>query len=333
MTSANPNRPTLVLQHLWRTHAPLTLFAVTLALLGVFFALGIFVDSRLITGAPAWLKPTKFAVSFAVYSLTITWLLGLVRQTNLFKRLFVKFVAWSFVVVFTIEIVGMVLQTVRGVRSHFNYATPFDTTVINVMAMAIFVLWGINLLLAIFLLFERFESPALAWGVRLGMVIALIGMMEGMLMVSNVSAQQLEQLQAGVPVTILGAHSVGVEDGGPGLPGLNWSAEGGDLRAAHFVGIHALQVLPLLALFLSRRRHFKSLQATLLVWIAGAVYLGLIFLLTWQALRAQPITAPDALTVSVFAALIGAGIVASLLTIRPWQARKLRAALASTKSR
>ena len=324
----SPNRPTFVLQRLWRTHAPLTLFAATLALFGVFFALGILVDPRLITGAPAWLKPTKFVVSFAVYSLTITWLLGLVRQTNLFKRLFVKFVGWSFVVVFTIETVGMVLQTVRGVRSHFNYATPFDTTVINVMAMAIFILWGINLLLAILLLFERFESSALAWGVRLGMVIALIGMMEGVLMVSNVSAQQLEQMQAGDPITILGAHSVGVEDGGAGLPGLNWSTEGGDLRAGHFVGMHALQVLPLLELFLSRRR-FTALQATLLVWIAGAVYLGLIFLLTWQALRAQPITAPDMLTVLVFIAIIGAGILASLITIRPWQKPNLRPASAA----
>lgn len=317
MTS--PNRPILVLQRLWRTHAPLTLFAVTLALLGVFFALGIFVDSRLITGAPAWLKPTKFVVSFAIYSLTIAWLLGLVKQTNLFKRLFVTFVGWSVIIAFTIEITGLVLQTVRDVRSHFNYATPFDNTVISVMAIAIFILWGINLLLVVFLLFERFDSPALAWGVRLGMIIALLGMLEGMLMVSNVSAQQLAQMQAGDPVTILGAHSVGVEDGGPGLPGLNWSTEGGDLRAAHFVGMHALQVLPLLALFLSRRRRLKAWQASLLVWIAGTVYLGLILLLTWQALRAQSIIAPDALTVSAFAALIGAGILASLLTIRPWQ--------------
>lgn len=332
MIIPGPARPTIRLRHLWRTHAPLALFAVTMAFLGVFFALGILVDPRLITGAPAWLKPTKFVLSFALYALTTGWLLGLIGRANRFKRMFVGFVGWSVVVVFTIETAGIVLQTVRGVRSHFNYATPFDDMVISVMAMAIFVLWGIDLLLAVVLLFERFESPALAWGVRLGLIVALIGMMEGTLMVGNVSAQQLERMQRGDPVTIMGAHSVGVEDGGPGLPGLTWSTEGGDLRAGHFVGIHALQVLPLLALFLSRRRRLGARQATRLVWIAGTVYLGLTLLLTWQALRAQPITAPDALTVSVFAAIVGAGIAASLLTIRPWRKTRLLPASASAES-
>jgi hypothetical protein len=86
---------------------------------------------------------------------------------------------------------------------------------------------------------------------------------------------------------------VGVEDGGPGLPFLGWSTEGGDLRVAHFVGLHALQVLPLIAWFLSRRR-VDLRSRTRLVIIAGIGYLGLTLLLTWQALAGQSIVAPDA---------------------------------------
>ncbi len=333
MLSASPTRPTASFQHLWRSHAPLTVFTLVLALLGAFFFMGIFMDSRVITGAPAWVKPTKFVVSFALYALTITWLLGFVRRTSWLKRAFVAFVGWSVVFAFTVEVAGLVLQTVRGVTSHFNYATPFDNLVISTMAMAIFLLWGVNLVLAFVLLFERFESPALAWGVRLGMIIALVGMMQGMFMIGNTSASQLERMEAGEPITILGAHSVGVEDGGAGLPGLYWSTEGGDLRVAHFVGMHALQVLPLLALFLIRRRNLRPLQASLLVWIGSAVYLGLVVLTTWQALRGQAITAPDALTVSVFATIVGVGVLASLATVRLWRPRPFVASVAPSGSR
>jgi hypothetical protein len=59
---------------------------------------------------------------------------------------------------------------------------------------------------------------------------------------------------AGRPMPIIAAHTVGAPDGGPGLSGTGWSTEHGDLQLPHFMGLHALQVLPLINFALSRRR-------------------------------------------------------------------------------
>ena len=49
-----------------------------------------------------------------------------------------------------------------------------------------------------------------------------------------------------------GQHVVGVEDGGPGLPFVNWSVEAGDLRVSHMIGLHGMQILPIFAFLLGR---------------------------------------------------------------------------------
>ena len=54
-----------VLTRLWRSSRPLTFVGVLMLAAAVASAIGILADPRLITGAPAWLKPFKFAVSTA----------------------------------------------------------------------------------------------------------------------------------------------------------------------------------------------------------------------------------------------------------------------------
>ena len=98
-------------------------------------------------------------------------------------------------------------------------------------------------------------------------------------------------------MTVAGAHTVGAPDGGPGLPGTGWSLEHGDIRIAHFVGLHALQVLPLLTLVLTPRT--KDITARIrIAWALSASYVSLFALLLWQALRGQFVTSPDAVTLA-----------------------------------
>lgn len=79
-TSAPVFSPSVALRRLWATNWPLTLTALaSLALLVAAAGLAL-VDPRLIAGAPAWVKPMKLAISTAVYSLTLVWMLGYVKD-------------------------------------------------------------------------------------------------------------------------------------------------------------------------------------------------------------------------------------------------------------
>jgi hypothetical protein len=273
--------------------------------------LGLILDHREITGAPAWLKPTKFAISLSIYCFTLLWLLSFIRR---WRRLVAVIAIATALGAFS-EMALILVQVARGVSSHFNLTTPFDAAVYSTMGGFAGLVWTVGFLAAILLLFERLADPALAWGLRLGLLVCLTGMLVGVLM-TQPSALQLAAMQAGQHLSIIGAHSVGVPDGGPGLPFVGWSTTGGDLRIPHFVGLHALQVLPFLGWFLSAARFpwLRSGHRVALVWVAGLGYLGMVGLLTWQALRGQSIIAPDTLTWEAWGTLVGL-VLAAVVTI------------------
>ena len=86
-----------------------------------------------------------------------------------------------------------------------------------------------------------------------------------------------------------GSHSVGIKDGGPGLPIVNWSTKGGDLRAAHFLGLHALQVLPITAFLISKHRSWTIGLKTAYVFALSGAYALLIALLYFEAIHGLPL--------------------------------------------
>ena len=189
-----------------------------------------------------------------------------------------------------LELALITVQAIRGVPSHFNYASRFDGALFSIMGIAITGLWLGELFIAVRAFRHRFATPARTWGIRLGLVGALLGGAVGFVM-PRPTPSQVASLRAGQPTPILGAHAVGVPDGGPGLPIARWSTVGGDLRVPHFFGLHALQILPLAAWLLERRRRGARTVVAL-----GAGWIGVVVATFIQAERGQPLLAPDALT-------------------------------------
>ena len=311
--SRTPLNPLSLLRRAWALNAPLTLLGVVMVGTLLAALVGLVVDHQVITGAPAWLKPAKFAISVTIYSFTLVYLLQFVRG----HRRLVAFVANATALALLVEMVIIVGQVIRGTTSHFNVSTPLDSALWGTMAGFIGLTWTMALMLGILLLFQRMPDPVWAWALRLSVLLALVGMGVAFLMTSPTAAQ-LAGAQAGKGLPFVGAHSVGVADGGPGLPVLGWSTIGGDLRIPHFFGLHGLQVMLILGLLLTlpaTRAMLSVGQRVALVWTAGLGYLGLIGLLTWQALRGQSIIARDGLTLAVGGALLGAVALATALIL------------------
>ncbi|HEX9918069.1 MAG TPA: hypothetical protein VGA87_02815, partial [Pyrinomonadaceae bacterium] len=195
---------------------------VALLVLFVVFA---FFDGRTVTGVNPWLKPAKFAISIAVYTFTLAWFMPYLSH----YRRAVSLISWGTCIVFVGEMICIISQAARGVPSHFNISSAYDASVFGLMGLLIFFNTVLVLMALLLFFFGKAAPlpPAYLWGIRLGFFLFFVASIEGYAMVGNM------------------AHTVGQPDGGAGLPFVNWSTRAGDLRVAHFLGFHALQILPL----------------------------------------------------------------------------------------
>jgi hypothetical protein len=264
-----------------RGHPGLYWLAVAMAALALVTAGLTVLDQRTLVGAPLWFKPLKFSISIALFAFALAWMLGQLRERALRRT------GWAIAAGLVLEMVIIVGQAARGQMSHYNMDGGLGSTLFAIMGATITVVWFLTLAVALRFLREPGRDATMALAIRLGLVVSLVGMAVGFLLAPN------------------GGHSVGVPDGGPGLFFVGWSTTGGDLRIAHFVGMHALQVLPLLAALLARR---GVGDPTRVVSSVGVGYLGVVLLLLWQALRAQPLLAPDAVTLGTLGAVVLAAV-------------------------
>ncbi|MFJ6854878.1 hypothetical protein ACIQM3_30870 [Streptomyces sp. NPDC091271] len=301
----------------WRTwHRPLVLFAASMIVMSLVGAVGILVDGRVLAGAPIWAKPFKFAVSFVAYALALAWMLTLLTRG--------RRVGWWAGTVVALACAGeMVIitgQVIRGKRSHFNHGTALDSTLYDAMAATVVVLWAGTLVIALLLLRARIADRASAWAVRSGVLIALVGAGFGFLMARPSAGQRAA---GGLDTAdVVGAHAVGVPDGGPSMPLTGWSTTGGDLRVPHFVGMHALQALPLfvvaLILLAPRAARLRDPRVRLrLVLVTSGAYAAVVALVAWQALRGLPLVHPDGPTLAAAGLIVTATAAGVLAALRP----------------
>ena len=222
----------------------------------------IWIDERTLQGISVWIKPFKFLLSGAIYIFTVGFFLTLYPYSNRKKNRLRNIVSWSTL----LEIVIIVFQGARGVKSHFNLNTALDGLLYGVMGIMV----TINALLMVLFLFDAIRlklkvNKAVQSAIILGWLIVILG--------SWVGGQMLSQL----------SHTVGAADGGAGLPLVNWSTIAGDLRIAHFFGLHGLQIIPVFAYFISEKWNTKVSNKTLLVLAFGLLYAAWIGFTYFQA--------------------------------------------------
>lgn len=211
-------------------------------------------------GTNAWHKPLKFAISTAILSWSMGWYTGYLDVKS-------DVVVFNWIIVFTLafEVVYITFQASKGQASHYNLTTPLFSALYSLMAIAA----TVATLAVAYIGWKFFSNPFpqlpdyYLWSIRLGIVLFVIFSFEGFVMGSKLS------------------HTVGGPDGTQGLPFLNWSRVFGDLRIAHFIGMHALQILPLLAWYL-----LKDTKLTVGVFI---LYTALAVAVLVQALQAKPL--------------------------------------------
>jgi hypothetical protein len=225
-------------------------------------------DRRTILGLDPWVKPIKFDISVIVFLVTMAVMLAPLpeewRQTKVW-------LGWCFGVAMIVENSVIALQSARGVRSHMNYTSPLNGSLFGVMGFFILLntvcaAW----LLVLWLRTDAGMPPAVAWGVRLGLLMLLAASVEGVRMV------------------MWGGHTVGAKDGGPGLAFLNWSTGHGDLRVAHFFALHALQIFPLAGMALAKTPLRTGVQVCGLVGFAAAYGWAVCWMFA-AAMRGMPI--------------------------------------------
>lgn len=226
-------------------------------------AVGLLTDTRTILGINPWIKPMKFLSSIAIFLWTMAWLM---HEADPRYRRRLSIIRWTFIIAMVGEIVLISLQSWRGTTSHFNVRTPLDAAIFS--AMGNMIVANTVAAAAMLTTLRPVEQVRAGYqrGVRLGLLIFVAGSLQGFLMVANM------------------AHTVPGPDGGPGLPFVNWSTNMGDLRMAHFLGLHSLQVLPLAGFFADQvwepdhrgaARAVAMLAAAWALAMAGALGLAL----------------------------------------------------------
>lgn len=209
-----------------------------------------------VAGVSAWAKPFKFFLSVGVFACTMALYLAYLDNQKQ-----VTYYSWSFIVFLSIELLLIAIQAARGRKSHYNVDTPFDRVVFAVMGLSIVVILLHTIFIStLFFTQKQFQvSDEMILAIKLSLIVMIIFMLEGFVRISQFR------------------HTIGAADGTSGITVLNWSRNHGDLRVAHFFGMHALQIIPALTLVLANTK-----SEVYVITILYFVLVSLTFVQAWQ---------------------------------------------------
>ncbi len=247
------------LHHLKQRNETLFYYGLLCLVLSLVFIVLTKITTTQVYNVNAWYKPFKFAFSTFLFAWAMAWYCYYLPNFN------IKLFNWTVIILLGFEIVYIALQASKGQLSHYNLSTPVYAALYSMMALAAS---AVTIYTAyVGLLFFTNTFPDLPnyylWAIRFGIILFVIFSFEGFAMGSRLN------------------HSVGALNDNSSWFIIGWSKTVGDLRVAHFIGMHALQVLPVLSFYV-----FKNTKLTL----ALSLLYGLLALLTLiQALQGKPL--------------------------------------------
>jgi hypothetical protein len=212
-----------------------------------------------ISGVNAWYKPFKFSISIFLFAWAMGWYCYYLHEFN------IRPFNFAIIILLGFEILYITFQASKGQLSHFNVSTPVYSALYSMMGIAAAIVTIYTAYVGFLFFSQSFpDLPSYyVWAIRMGIVIFVIFSFEGFLMGSRMN------------------HSVGALNDNSNWFIVGWSKTAGDLRVSHFIGMHALQVLPFLSYYI-----FKSTKATIII----SILYGLLSILTLiQALKGKPL--------------------------------------------
>jgi hypothetical protein len=218
-------------------------------------------DDRLLNGADVWVKPAKFFISLALQMVTMAWGMSLV-SAQVRSRFRLDAATNLFIALAAFEMTYIVYRASRGEASHFNHSTPLADALYAMMGLAAVTMMAIT-----------------GW-----IGVAMIRSGTALSRVSGTSfiLAALLTIAVGGYLASQPSHWIGGDQtDASALPLLGWSTTGGDLRPAHFVAMHVMQIAPVAGLLAGARAG----------WLAVAGCIAATALLFTLALRGIPVIA------------------------------------------
>ena len=206
----------------------------------------------------SWYKPFKFAISTFLFAWAMAWYCYYLPNFN------INSFNWSVIILLGFEIFYIAFQASKGQLSHYNLSTPVYAALYSMMALAATLVTLYTAYIGVLFFTNSFpELPNYyVWAIRLSIILFVVFSFEGFAMGSKLN------------------HSVGALNDNSNLFIIGWSKTVGDLRVSHFIGMHALQVLPILSYYV--------LKNTKLTFGLSIIYGMLAIMTLIQALKGRP---------------------------------------------
>jgi hypothetical protein len=273
----------LILSEVWmklKIASPALAWGGAMMLFASLITLGLTVlDPRLFQGVSVWHKPWKFQISTVLYWWSLTWFISYFGTTEQFS-LSRRFIVWMSLIAGLFEVVYISWQGAFGLASHYNTSSPFYGAMYTAMAVFAVLLTSTSGVLGYTVLRAHSQtyatSVALRHAIGWGLIISsVLGIVTGAILGGRTNS---------------GGHWVGgTTNDALGLMVLNWSRDGGDLRVAHFFALHAMQILPVMAvLFICLTPNMSPNTSKRFIWLLAAGYAGFCIFTLKQALSGIP---------------------------------------------